>query len=385
MKVWKKNLMKKNMNMNKSKVVFWWNIPCAGMMGVLKAYADTIDTTAIVVTGELSQSRKSMGWDDNGKLFDNHIILADDKWDASGKRLLDEYSDKIHIFNGITYTDRMRRLINYAIDKNIRFANMSEAYFNLEHGIRKFLKSAYIDYLIPIKARKVSAHSLGAICLSGSSRRDIRQFKRLGFKNVYPFGYYTDDNQKYKYEKNPDGKIHILCPGLIEYYKGVDVLVKALGIIKREGTDNFICHITGKGTEMENIRRLIDGLALNKNVVLEGVLDTESYDSLLSHIDILVAPGRVEPWGIRINEAIQRGNVVIVSDGIGANTLISESGGGKVFESGNSLDLADKLTPYLQSSEKLKEGKSNNLVFKQRISCVLQAKRLARYIDDLMK
>lgn len=373
-----------NMNMNKSKVVFWWNIPCAGMMGVLKAYAENVDPTATVVTGELSQSRKSMGWEDRGKSFANHIILADDEWDTEGKRLLDEYSDRIHIFNGITYTDRMRRLINYAIEKNIRFANMSEAYFNLEHGWRKLLKSAYIGYIVPLKARKVSAHSLGAICLSGSSKRDMRQYKRLGFKNVYPFGYYTDDDQKYKYEKNLDGKIHILCPGLIEYYKGVDVLVKALGIIKRQGIDNFVCHITGKGSEINNIRRLIDGFALNANVVLEGVLDSESYDSLLSYIDILVAPGRVEPWGIRINEAIQRDNVVIVSDGIGANTLISESGGGKVFESGNPLDLADKLLPYLVSDEGLAKDKRRNEAFKDRISCLSQAMRLAGYIDDFV-
>ena len=62
-------------------VVFWWNIPCKGMINVLKCYALSVDKTSIVVTGSLSQSRKNMGWKDCGKLFDQHIVLSDNEWD----------------------------------------------------------------------------------------------------------------------------------------------------------------------------------------------------------------------------------------------------------------------------------------------------------------
>lgn len=367
------------------KIVFWWNIPCAGMINVLKAYAEIIDTSATVVTGELSKSRKAMGWDDKGKLFDNHIVLSDAEWDSEGKRILDEYSEALHVFNGITYPARMRRLIDYAVSRNIAFANMSEAYFNLEHGIKRIVKSAFIKFILPIKVSPVSKHSLAAICLSGGSSRDLKQFDTLGFRKVFPFGYYTEENIDVTYSKAEDGKVHMICPGLLEHYKGVDIMVRAFGILKQRGAGDFVCHITGKGREYDKIRTMIEDLGLQEQVILEGVMDSESYNALLSKIDILVAPGRVEPWGIRINEAIQRGNVVIVSDGIGAHTLILESGGGDVFHSGDSEDLAEKLLPYLISDKTLENAKTRNLGYRHKISCAVQAKRLQDYINKLKK
>ncbi|GFI53121.1 D-inositol 3-phosphate glycosyltransferase [Muribaculaceae bacterium] len=365
------------------KVVFWWNIPCAGMINVLKSYAQDVDKEAIVVTGKLSEFRKAMGWDDGGKLFENHIILSDDEWHEEGKKILDRYTDRIHLFNGISYPDRMRKLIDYAIENNIAFANMSEAYFNLEKGFRKLLKTIFMSIVLPYRIRRVSENSLGVMCLSGSSGRDLNQFRNFGFRMVFPFGYYTDEKSEFHYSQAGDGKLHVLCPGLIEHYKGVDILVKALAIVRDKGVQNFVCHITGKGSKQDYIKNLISQLGIEDRVKLEGVLDSKRYSTLLSQIDILVAPGRVEPWGIRINEAIQRGNVVVVSDGIGAHCLIKESEGGDVFKAGNPSDLADKLMPFLISQDTLDTAKKKNLEYRAKISCQAQAFRLHDIISQL--
>ena len=366
------------------KIVFWWNIPCAGMINVLKKYAEKIDSSAIVITGELSESRKAMGWEDGGKLFDNHIILSDKEWSFKGEAIIDQYNDRMHVFNGITYTPRMRHLIEYAIARNVAYCNMSEAYFNLEKGWKRILKTIFMATILPFKTRKIASNSHGVICLSGGSKRDASQFKRLGFKNFYPFGYFTDEPTEISLNNNLRcNKVHILCPGLLEHYKGVDILISALSILKKRGSNNYVCHITGNGSEKARLMKLVEELGLTQNVLFEGVLDSEAYRSLLSKIDILVAPGRVEPWGIRINEAIQRGNVVVVSDGIGAHCLVKESEGGNVFKAGNPSDLADKLIPFLISQDTLDTAKKKNLEYKSEISCRSQAIRLHEIISKL--
>ena len=367
------------------KVVFWWNIPCAGMIHVLKSYSEGVDTSAIVVTGTLSNSRKSMGWDDKGKLFDSHIVLQDDEWESRGQEILEQYKDRLHVFNGITHPARMMRVINCAIENGIQFCNMTEAYSNLSFGLRGLVKTLYIKYYLPRLVKPIARHSSGVLCLSGSAQNNLKQFERLGFaKNaIFPFGYYTNEDTTYGYSPARDGKIHMLCPGLLERYKGVDILVNALHLVAKQGVHNYVCHITGKGSQEARLKSLTTKLGLDGSVIFEGVLDSNKYNDLLSHIDLLVAPGRVEPWGIRINEAIQRGNAVIVSDGLGAAELVQESKGGAVFRTGDAADLASKLCYFLSDNVRLLEAKRHNMNYRYHISCQKMASRLPNILKEM--
>ncbi len=367
------------------KVVFWWNIPCVGMIHVLKSYSEDIDASAIVVTGTLSNSRKSMGWDDKGKLFDSHIVLQDNEWESHSHEILEQYKDRLHVFNGITHPERMKRVINYAIKKGIQFCNMSEAYSNLSFGLRRLVKTLYIKYYLPRLVKPIAQHSSGVLCLSGNAQNNLKQFEHLGFARdaIFPFGYYTNEDTTYSYRPAQDGKMHILCPGLLEKYKGVDILVLALHLITKQGISNYICHITGKGSQEARLKSLTSKLKLERYVVFEGVLDSRKYNDLLSHIDILVAPGRVEPWGIRINEAIQRGNAVIVSSGLGAAELVQASKGGAVFRNGDAADLASKLCYFLSDKSILSEAKRHNLDYKHHIGCQEKASQLFCILNEL--
>lgn len=367
------------------KIVFWWNIPCVGMINVLKAYCEFMDNTAVVVTGTLSKSRKSMGWDDKGKLFSSHIVLDDDEWEGRSYEILDQYKDRLHVFNGITHPVRMMQVINLAIKKNIKFCNMCEAYSNLSYGLKGIIKTMYIKYYLPLLTRPIAQHSCGVLCLSGSSPDKLKQFERLGFtrNSIFPFGYYTEEDGNYQYHATDDGKMHILCPGLLEKYKGVDILIKALHIVTSQGINNYVCHITGKGYQEAYLKSLVTKYALGDNVIFEGVLDSCKYNELLAHIDILVAPGRTEPWGIRINEAIQRGNVVVVSNGLGAAELINTSQGGSVFRTGDIEDLALKMSYFLSNDDKLSEAKQKNIAYKHNISCLYQAEVLFGILNQM--
>lgn len=366
-------------------IVFWWNIPCAGMINVLKSYCEYIDNSTIVVTGTLSKFRKSMGWYDKGNLFSSHIVLNDDEWERGSRKIIEQYKDRFHVFNGITHPSRMMSLIKFAINKGVKFCNMCEAYSNLSFGVKGLIKNIYLNYYLPLLVRSIARYSSGVLCLSGCAPDKLRQFERLGFarNTIFPFGYYTEEDSTYQYHSAKDGKVHILCPGLLEKYKGVDILIKALHLVAQKGGDNYVCHITGKGSQEAYLKSLVSKYGLGGNVIFEGVLASDKYSELLSHIDMLVAPGRVEPWGIRINEAIQRGNVVIVSDRLGASELILASKGGAVFRSGDICDLANKIEYYMQDVDRISQAKGNNLKYKSNISCLHQANVLDSIIKQI--
>lgn len=367
-------------------IVFWWIIPCEGMINVLKAYVESIDNSAIVVTGALNDFRKSMGWDDHGKMFSNHILLQnDEEWTTRGVELLLKYRDRLHVFNAIRYAFRIDNLIKVAICEKIQYCNMTEAYINLCSGLRRILKNIYYQTYLPVQAHRIAKYSSGVICLSGKSEKGLNQFKRFGFRSdrIYPFGYYTKERPDFTYNRIDD-KVHIICPGRLNKYKGVDILINALGIVTDRCVTGFVCHITGQGDQSDYLKKIVKQKNLSDNILFEGVLDSDKYNELLSHIDILVAPGRVEPWGIRINEAIQRGNAVIVSNQIGAAELIEESHGGDIFEAGNAEDLANKLEPLISDRNKLNEAKQANIDFRHKISCEYQAEILHKYLTEIL-
>jgi glycosyltransferase involved in cell wall biosynthesis len=111
-------------------------------------------------------------------------------------------------------------------------------------------------------------------------------------------------------------------------------------------------------------------------VVFYGVLNQKEYNQLSSKIDVLVAPGYSEPWGIRVNESIQKEQPVICSDGLGASDVVKESNAGFVFHRGNYHELADCIAVYINDREKLQEDKNLCDLYKDNISCYSKAKEL---------
>ena len=370
-----KNLKHFKMNNPNIKFVIWWNSPCKGMINVLKYFCQIYSNNSIIITGETGSYRQSMGWNNLQKCFNQHILVPDTHWKEDTLKLYYKYHDYIHVFNGIT-RPYFSHLIDLSCKEKVPFMIMTEAYSNLEFGLKRQIKKLYLNWYLPLKVRPISKKSLGVFCLSGKSISNIKQFKHLGFKEntIIPFGYWTEP-PKYQYEPIDD-KIHIICPGVLKPYKGVDVLIKAISELNKQGITNYICHITGNGIQQEYLISLVKQLKV-QNIIFHGALSENDYAQLLSHIDILVAPGYFEPWGIRINEAIQRGQIVICSDGLGANYLINESKGGDVFKSGDFIELSKLLYKYLSmSKETLDKIKFNNLEYSENISCTNKAGEL---------
>jgi glycosyltransferase involved in cell wall biosynthesis len=68
--------------------------------------------------------------------------------------------------------------------------------------------------------------------------------------------------------------------------------------------------------------------------------------------DVLVLPSVFEPWGLVINEVMNAGRAVVVSDRVGCGPDLVKSGeNGYIFQAGNAADLGRALSNVLQDKE----------------------------------
>ncbi len=82
-----------------------------------------------------------------------------------------------------------------------------------------------------------------------------------------------------------------------------------------------------------------------------GFRNQSELPALYDLCDVFVLPSRFEPWGLVVNEVMNAGRPVIVSDRVGAASDLVENGdNGFVYPSGDVAALASRLLQILESS-----------------------------------
>jgi glycogen(starch) synthase len=127
--------------------------------------------------------------------------------------------------------------------------------------------------------------------------------------------------------------------------KGVDLLLRALGLLRCEGLEPDLT-VVGDGAEAENLSALSRELALQYQVSFVGQKTGEELVRLLNQHRIMVIPSRwPEPFGVVALEGIACGCAVIGSAAGGLKEAIGPCG--ITFENGNERSLADALKRIL--------------------------------------
>jgi glycosyltransferase involved in cell wall biosynthesis len=83
-----------------------------------------------------------------------------------------------------------------------------------------------------------------------------------------------------------------------------------------------------------------------------GFRNQSELPSLYELCDVFVLPSEHEPWGLVVNEAMNAGRPVVVSDRVGAGPDLIENGvNGFVYPSRDVAALADRLRRLIDSPE----------------------------------
>jgi len=141
----------------------------------------------------------------------------------------------------------------------------------------------------------------------------------------------------------------LLFVGRLVSDKGVDVLLRALGILRQQNVSACLT-IIGRGREETTLRALVCELGLDQAVTFVGEKVGPELAELMNRHQVIVIPSRwPEPFGIVALEGIACGCIVVGSEQGGLSETIGNCG--MTFPNGDSQELADRLRTLLSDSQ----------------------------------
>ena len=153
----------------------------------------------------------------------------------------------------------------------------------------------------------------------------------------------------------------IFYAGLIHKIKGVDLMLKALALVKND----FIALLAGSGEYFEEYKKMANDLGLEKNVKFLGWVPNENLMEYYKNADLVLVPSFwIEAFGIVGIEAMASSRPVIAFDTGGISEWLKDNVNGFLVPRGSSAVLAEKID-LLLSDARLRErmGKAGRKLY----------------------
>lgn len=174
---------------------------------------------------------------------------------------------------------------------------------------------------------------------------------------VTPFGVDTNKFKPFNNKRN-DNCIVIGTIKSLEDKYGIDYLIKAFNIVKNKNPNkNIILKIAGVGSKLENYKKLVQELSLEKYVEFLGFIDQNEIIKRFNEFDIACFPSTLdsESFGVAAVEAQACGTSLIVSDVDGLKESTNPGVTSLMVRRKSVNDLAEKLELLIENSDLRKE------------------------------
>ena len=186
------------------------------------------------------------------------------------------------------------------------------------------------------------------------------------YKNKFvelPFGVDLE-NFRPKAAESDDGTLtSILFVGGLDRnhnFKGVDILIKAVALLKTRKINDWQLNIIGRGELKHDLEKLAKDLEIDDQVKIMDKVGDEELQERFRNSDIFVLPSinAGEAFGLVILEAMASGVAIIASDLPGVRGVFTEKEGLKI-RPGDVNDLADKLETLISNPDMMKQMGEN--------------------------
>ena len=145
-------------------------------------------------------------------------------------------------------------------------------------------------------------------------------------------------------------KNKIVYAGRLHPSKGIDILIRAVSLLKKEGF-HYNLDIIGTGEEEKTLKQLIKELRLEKEIAFLGSKSKKEVLIAFHNSYCVVVPSHSEAFGFTVIEAMSVKTCVLGANNTGIKETILDNESGLLFETGNSKDLALKLKFIFQQNE----------------------------------
>lgn len=331
-------------------IQFWAGTPCRSVMATYECIAEEFGVPFRVICENDGAERFKLGWD-RDEHADMDIVFAASTFDGRLKQL-DEKKNWAQWFSGYQKSVINCKLIKYAADCGCAIGIGSESPNNgTRPSFRRMIKnSPYYWWRTRWRVRDVVHRAAFIANYSGDETLGLQ---RLGWpqEKIIPFGYFPPPLTGGTFRERTVADwadFSILVTGVMDWRRGQDDVITAMSILKRMGYSPRVV-MTQKGELYPGIEKRVREEHLN--VELVGFAEYEDLLRYHSECSVYVASGRREPWGMRINDALNAGSPLIVSRGMGGVKLVNDYGCGRSYYAGDALDLAWQLKSLMDSSE----------------------------------
>lgn len=210
----------------------------------------------------------------------------------------------------------------------------------VSHQITYFNINGKLNFLEKIK-RQLSMRFVNISC-SSFVRDTLPTKKGVVIHNAYNSAIFSNITG---YEKRIKDIIFV---GRLVSDKGLDTLLKALGLLKSERNQNLSLEIIGVGPELKYLKELCHVLSIESQVTFLGKMIGVDLCKKINEHKIMVVPSKwKEPFGLVALEGIACGCKMVVSKYGGLNEAVG--GMAQLFENGCETSLASAILSSLNT------------------------------------
>ena len=141
------------------------------------------------------------------------------------------------------------------------------------------------------------------------------------------------------YEESTNGAKKFIWVGRLIKLKRVDLLIE---VFNKHPELELV--VVGDGPEKEQLQ-----LKSNKNITFMGMINNTELPTIYRKSDVFILPSDKETWGLVVEEALNNGLPVILSDHIGCLDDFITTNTGLIFTKGNAVSLEKAI---LQMTDK---------------------------------
>lgn len=327
--------------MYRKDIVIWFNTPPKVSKGAFNYLSSNWGQKVYYICNmDYPEYRKSLNWND-GDFAEAEIVILE-KMDSKLnfiKTFFEEHPNAIHILPG--FDNDIEKIVRpYILTATNPIVIFSERPVELGSIFERFLrllyfKIKYSHYYNLYKSRISVFLPLGM--------KGLKTFAKYGWpeEKMLPFMYNPEGNlieDKYLTPKGKSNTIKFLYVGRFYYRtKGVDVLMKAVKYLYGNWSLDLV---GGYGDKAKEVRAWIEK---TPNVNFLGSWPSEEVSHRMSQYDVVIVPSKYDGWNLLVNEAINAGVGVIVSDQAVSDEVIKYAHAGAVFMSNKPKALAKEM------------------------------------------
>jgi len=180
-------------------------------------------------------------------------------------------------------------------------------------------------------------------------------------------------------------KNQFICVGRLVFYKNVEILIKAIKIVKEKENEVKLV-IIGGGPQFETLQKMVEKFSLTKNVILKGYVDAKEKSKLIAQSNSMLFPSLCEGFGLVILEAFQQKRPVLVSDIPPMSDIIQDCKIGYIIPHQNEEEWAKKIIYLINNpKEAIKMGEEGFLVLKESYNQELFYKNMIKMYNLTLK